>query len=146
MNNTFKNILLKLVQLPRRDQRWVLQQLNSQQREQFNALQGNSLLSDAYKFRNVSYSQQIPQIKQNTTLPKACLTLRQADPLFIAIILEQGQFTWEEQFLQSCAQNNPIKELLDTQVKDLKSATKSYLFQQWQNQLSFDDHLGTAHG
>lgn len=145
MNNAFKNILLKLARLSDRDQRWVLQQLNPQQRQQFNMLQGNSLLSDAYKFRNVSCTHPIPQIK-HTPLPEVCMTLRQAYPLYVAIILEQGQFNWEEPFLQTCAQKNQIQALLDNEVKDLKAATKIYLFQQWQKQLSFDDHLGTAHG
>lgn len=79
-------------------------------------------------------------------LPEACQKLLQEDPLYIAIILEQGQFSWEQPFLQTCAQKNRIKEQLNTQIKELKPATKLYVFQQWQTQLSFNDQLEATHG
>lgn len=145
MNNELKQILLRIAKLPRRDQQWVLKQLTAKQSAQFNKLQGHSLLSDARKFRKLSASP-TPMIKQETPLPEVCQHLHQEDPLYIAIILQQGQFSWEQQFLASCPQKQQINELVQNEVHALKPATKSLVFQQWQAQLSFQDHLETTHG
>lgn len=145
MNNEFKKIILNIAKLPRSDQKWVLNQLAPKQREQFKQLQGDSLLQDAYKFRHLPCPE-VPQITKETQLPDACQQLSQKDPLYIAIILEQGQFTWEQLFLQNCMQKNQITGHLHTSVKELKPATKSYVFQQWQANLSFQEQLETTHG
>ncbi|EHL30350.1 hypothetical protein [Legionella drancourtii] len=145
MNNELKQILLNLAKLPHTDQQWVLKQLTAKQNAQFNKLQGHSLLRDARKFRKLS-APQIPMLQQEIPLPEACQQLHQEDPLYIAIILQQGQFSWEQQFLATCPQKHPINELVQTEVKALKPATKSLVFQQWQAQLSFQDHLETIHG
>jgi hypothetical protein len=145
MNHEFKKILLNLARLPRSDQQWVLKQLTANQREQFSKLEGHSLLSNARKFRKLPCPS-LPHLKHEVQLPEACQQLRQTDPLYVAIILEQGQFSWEQQFLQTCAQKHKIREQLRTQVKELKPATKHVVFQQWQGELSFNDQLETAHG
>lgn len=145
MNNEFKKILLKLVKLSRTDQRWILNQLTPCQRAHFEQLQGTALLKDAYKFRHLTYSW--PTSTPDTpALPTVCQKLSQEEPLFIAIILEQGQFAWEEIFLHQCQHQVQIEEQYHTQVPQLKPATKYYVFQQWQQQLSFSEQLETAHG
>ena len=145
MNKEFKKILLNLANLGRADQQWVLKQLTQKQREQFKKLQGDVLLKEARKFRKLPCPQ-LPQIQQTIQLPEACAALRQEVPLYIAIILEQGQFNWEQTFINTCDQRDEIAEQLGTRVKDLKPATKSLVFQQWQTELSFEDQLRTTHG
>ena len=145
MNNELKQILLKLAKLPPRDQQWVLKQLNTQQSAQFIQLQGHSLLSAARKFRKLSAPPR-PKLQQATPLPQVAQQLHQKDPLYVAIILHQGQFSWEQQFLASSPEKQQINELLHTQVKALKPATKALVLQQWQAALSFQDHLETTHG
>lgn len=159
MNRQFKKILLNLVKLSRFDQRWVLNKLSPEQRERFNALQGDSLLLEARKFRDLSCNEvsrlglgptkvltpsQDSMLGQGPTYNREIL--RQEDPLFIAIIINQGQFEWEQEFLNTCEHKDQIKEHLDIDIHKIKLATKSYLFQQWQSQLDFQAQLETARG
>jgi hypothetical protein len=142
MNNEFKKILLSIAKLPRSDQQWLLKQLTTKQREQFTTLNGHSLLNNALKFRKLP----VPERLHEMHLPKVCNQLGLEDPLYIAIILEQGQFSWESLFLQTCVHQQQINEQLQFQVKKLKPATKNYLFQHWQEQLAFSDQLEISHG
>lgn len=154
MNKEFKKLLIKIARLPRSDQRWILKQLNPTQREQFKKLQGNSLLLDAYRFRSLSDSQ-LEKMDPDSPLPKSYQTLRKKDPLFIALILEQGQFSWADEFLKEIE----INEETYKQVKLIKPATKLFVYQQWQSELcdlkqpssekeekKFDEYLEIAHG
>ncbi|MDR3501311.1 MAG: hypothetical protein P4L79_01850 [Legionella sp.] len=143
MNNDLKRIVLNLAKLKPADQRWVLKQLTPIQREQFERVQGHALLKEADKFRHLPWPK-LPQ--KEVSLPEFCQRLSQEDPLYIAIILEQGQFSWEHMFLEACMQKQKIQEELTAQVHKLKSASKLYLFQQWQRQLSFSEQLEMPHG
>ena len=145
MNKEFKTLLLKIAALSLKDQNWVLSQLPPRQQEQFTRRQGVSLLSKARQFRKVPYTQliQMPQTKQ---LPDFCKELKQQPPLFIAIILEQGRFEWEQPFLHNTEQRDEIKQLIDKTVRFIKPATKAYTFKQWQTQLSFIEQLENING
>ncbi len=143
MNNELKKIVLNLAKLKPADQRWVLKQLTPIQREQFEQVQGHALLKEANKFRHLPCPKLAPK---EFTLPEFCQKLSQEDPLYIAIILEQGQFSWEHRFLETCMQKQKIQEELTSQVQKLKSASKLYLFQQWRKQLSFSEQLEVPHG
>lgn len=143
MNNELKRIVLNLAKLKSADQRWVLNQLTPTQREHFVSMKGHALLKEANKFRHLPCPQ--PIVKE-FSLPEFCQQLSQQDPLYIAIILEQGQFAWEPLFLETCMQKQKINEQLTTQVLQLKPAAKLYLFQQWQKQLSFSEQLEVPHG
>lgn len=144
MNHEFKKIVLNLAKLPRKDQLWVLKQLSFAQQEQFNQFNGHELLNKARKFRKLGMPEL--SLKKEPSLPAYCMQLRLEEPLFIAIILEQGAFAWEKNFLQSCLHQQQIIEQLERNVPTLKTATKSYLYQQWQQQLSFAEQLESVHG
>lgn len=142
--NKFKKILLQIATLSLADQKWILNQLPEQQQEQFSQLQGTTLLNQAQRFRHIDCT----EINQETTeyqLPALCHNLAQQDPLFIAIILEQGQFPWENQWLETHIQGEKIKGL-NHLVQSIKPATRLCAFRQWQTQLDFTDHLAVPHG
>ena len=142
MNKSFKTLLLKIAALPLKDQKWVLSQLSPKQQQQFAQWQGNSLLSKARKFRYLS----CPQIPEITQLPALCQDLATQPPLYIALILEQGEFIWEASFLQSHAQEEQIRQLKQEAICLMKPATKKALFKQWRSQLNFTDQLEGHHG
>jgi len=141
----FKKLLLKIAGLSLGDQKWVLKQLTQEQKKQFTFHQGYSLLSKARRFRKLPISQP-PQIQNMIQLPELCKELGQKEPIYIAIILEQGQFKWESDFLRTHEQNTKIKQLLDNVVGMIKPATKATAYRQWQTQLDFVDQLETLHG
>lgn len=145
MNSKLKRILLSVAKLPRSDRNWLLKQLSVAQLQQFKELDGYKLLKNARKFRKLP-DPQLPQCKESKQLPKMCQKLGEKDPFFIAIILEQGHFDWEHSFLETCLAKDKICDLRETQVTFLKPGVKSHIFQQWQTQFSFDEHLESAHG
>ncbi len=144
MNKDFKQLLLKIAALPLADQQWVLRQLTETQQKQFLLLQGHDLLLQARRFRKIP----CPEIAlvTPTSLPDLCDHLRQESSFYIALILDQGQFHWQEQFLRTHEDGEEIQKLMDNEISTLKSATKSSAFRQWQNRLSFEDQLEMEHG
>lgn len=143
MNKEFKQLLLKIAALPLRDQKWMLNQLTAEQQEQFKLMQGTDLLQQARRFRTIS----CPEVKPSSiNLPALCHSLKQEDPFYIALILEQGQFHWREQFLLSHEHGDEIQHLMNEKISALKSSTKLSAFKQWQSQLSFEDQLVMNHG
>lgn len=145
MNKEFKKLLLKIAGLPLADQRWVLSQLTPLQQEQFAQQQGNALLNKARRFRKLPYPQ-LPKSAATIKVPDLGEPLNQQPPLYIAIILEQGQFEWEHQFLHSNIQRDEITRLINEVVCLIKPATKSCTFTQWQTQLSFSEQLENING
>ncbi len=145
MNNEFKKLLLKIANLPLADQKWVLSQLTPKQQELFIRWQGLTLLNKARRFRKLPYPL-LPQVVDNPQLPELCQQLNQQAPLYIAIILEQGQFKWTQQFIESHEQSDEIKQLLHEVVCFIKPATKACTFKQWQHQLSFMEQLENING
>ncbi|MCL9682633.1 hypothetical protein [Legionella maioricensis] len=145
MNNEFKKLLLKIANLPLADQKWVLNQLTPKQLKQFTQWQGDSLLNKARRFRKLPCPQ-LPQISPSPPLPDLCKQLTQQSPLYIAIILEQGQFKWAQEFIESHEQREEIKQLIHEGVCFIKPATKKCTFKQWQDRLSFMEQLENIHG
>lgn len=141
MTNSFKRLLLKIAKLSRSDQAWILKQLKPEQKEQFKQLQGDKLLQSARRFSHLPETPDRLQTQQLNALPAFCHALSQHPALYIAMILKQGQFDWQHQFLASCEQN--IEELLQTNA--IKYATQLFVFKQWQTQLSFSEQLETSH-
>ncbi|MBL7479152.1 hypothetical protein [Legionella bononiensis] len=145
MNKELKKLLLKIAALPKSDQKWILNQLTANQQKQFELLEGNKLLAKARRFRTLAYEDSVT-VNPDLKLPALCHDLKHQDSLYIAIILDQGQFPWREQFIQSLNNGNEIQQIMNDQVKTLKPDTKSSVFRQWQNQLNFDDQLVMNYG
>jgi hypothetical protein len=145
MNKEFKSLLLKIATLSLTDQKWILNQLTSRQQELFTQWQGKSLLNKARRFRKLPYPQ-LPQRPESEQLPDLCQGLRTKTSLYVAIILEQGHFEWEQQFLHSNEQKDEIKQLMKEVVCCIKPATKVCTFKQWQSRLSFIDQLENING
>ncbi|KTD51316.1 hypothetical protein [Legionella quateirensis] len=145
MNKELKKLLLKIAALPRSDQKWILNQLTASQQKQFELLEGKKLLAKARRFRAFAYQDSV-KVTPELKLPALCDELKHQDSLYIAIILERGQFPWSEHFIQSLNNGSEIQHIMNDQVKTLKSDTRSHVFRQWQNQLNFDDQLVMNYG
>lgn len=145
MNNQFKKILLKIAALCQSDQQWILNQLTEKQQQQFELMKGTPLLTQAHRFRKLTHQESV-QVPQKSRLPALCHDLMEQDLLYIAIILEQGQFAWRDQFIESLQEGEAIHHLLNDQVKRIKADTKAHVFQHWQAQLEFDDQLVMHYG
>lgn len=145
MSNAFKRLLLRIAKLTRNDQKWLLAQLSPAQKQQFLTLKGDNLLDGARRFRSLS-AQSIPQIQTPKELPHFCQTLEKQPPLFVAILLEQGQFDWQDRFLAQSKQKKDIDQLVNTTLKTLKPETKQRVLTLWQKQLGFSEHLENMDG
>lgn len=146
MSNPLKQILLKMARLAKSDQRWIISKLSSIEAQRFKQEQGEQLLQDARRFRQLNVDLQ-PLISTNTPkTPPFQQRLAEYPRLYIAIVLEQGNYFWQEQFLTRFDQEGSIKHLLATEVKTLKLATRQVLFKQWENSLSFDEHVEAIDG
>jgi hypothetical protein len=146
MSNPLKQILLKMARLPKSDQRWIISKLSNVEAQRFKQEQGEQLLLDARRFRQLKLDLQ-PLISRNTqNIPPFQQRLAACPRLYIAIVLEQGNYLWQEQFLKDFDQDGSIKQLFATQVKPLKLATRQVLFKQWETSLSFDEHVEAIDG
>jgi hypothetical protein len=139
MNKTFKELLLQIASLPARDQKWLTQQLSSDHRQHFIKEQGALLFAHIAKIQE-------PQPEIYKKEPEFLQELDQQDPLYIALILEQGAFAWQEAFLSSSSQDEQIKQIQADGLKHLKPKSKELLFIHWQQQLDFQSHLELEHG
>lgn len=140
MNNAFKRLLLRIAKLTRADQKWLLSQLSPQHKQRFIRLKGHNLLDDARRFRGLSQDA-IPKIQKPKALPSFCDALELQPPLYVAIVLEQGQFDWADAFLAQSKQKNEIEHTVNTTLKTLKPETKQHILTLWQKQLDFNEHL-----
>lgn len=140
-----KPILLKIACLSRADQGWIIDKLSKTQSLLFNKVKGEQLLQSARRFRKLKYKDQ-PLLTAKPHLPSYCQRLAKHSPLYIALVLEQGQFSWEKEFLTSVDCAEPIKNAALTQLKQIKPVSKMAVFNHWQNSLTFAAHLETAHG
>lgn len=138
MHNEFKHMLLKIAALPLSDQRWMIKKLTAQQKRTFTQHKGTTLLWEARRFANLPVPNNQPVLPK---LPDLCTELKNLPPLLVAIILEQGQFSWAQAFIAEYPYSLPNEE-----VTRLKAATKLALFNQWQKKLSFADQLEVADG
>lgn len=142
-SNEFKPLLLKIAALAAKDQRWLLKQLTPQHKGLFDKHKGEQLLNEARRFIH------IPCPKPTTvscSLPSFAPELNAHPPLYVAILLEQGQFVWENEFLKGYFYQNEVSVLTTTTLRELKPATKAAVFAQWQKTLSFAEQLELDHG
>lgn len=121
MANSFKKLLLKIASLSLKDQKWLIHQLNAQQQALFEQHQGATLLAQARRFKSLTEPKE-------AVLPELGHQLAQYPAVYIAIILEQGAFPWQQLFIEH------YPELLPQKEHEVKSATKALLFQQWKSQ------------
>lgn len=136
MINSFKRILLAMAKLPRADQRWIIKQLSPTFRETFEKYDGFNTLQKARQFRSLA----IPEPCQKPVLPGYCERLAQKSPLYIAIVLEQGDYPWHDSFLLQYHIRHSIQSLLP-HVAHIKLAVKQALFNEWEEHLSFESYL-----
>lgn len=142
MNKQLKKLLVNIAQLRAKDQLWIINQLSCEQQHQFAQLQGPKLLQQAAKFKRLTAIPTHDTNQLDIILPEFCAELAQHEPLFIAIILEQGCFSWQALFTSQYQYTQPSPQLLQR----IKDATKAHTFQQWQQQLSFQEQLECEHG
>lgn len=142
MNKQLKQLLLTLAKMSTRDQRWIIEQLPPELQQRFIQLQGPDFLQQAAKFKSVAKMPTQDNGSLAAELPEFCEQLASNAPLFIAIILEQGCFSWQALFFKHY---DCIQATLQ-QLKSIKSATKAHLFNQWQQQFSFEELMGDEHG
>lgn len=152
MDKNFKELLVKIARLPRADQRWILRQLSDDQLSTFNQNQGMELLEEAQRFRNLKTKNLLtlmnnPQtLDEKDPLPLFCEQLAKKNPLYAAVVIEQGGYPWESIFLQKFDSDGLIKKSLENQVPDLKALVKNTLFKEWEQSLSFENHLENENG
>lgn len=145
MNKTFKEILWNIAKLTPKHQAWLLAQLSPQYKQQFKQWQGYSLLEQAQKFRKLPCPE-LPQVAVASVLPVAAKKLNQHGALYVAIILEQGQFSWESLFLATNRRAQEIEQLTNSILPQIKATTKNEVFKLWQTQLGFADQLESSNG
>lgn len=148
MVNQLKHLLLRLAQLPHVDQRWVLQQLPAAQLTTLNKYDGLRLLKSAQRFKKVRINNLPSQqtALPNTPLPGYCEELASKSPLYVAIVLTQGDYTWQTLFLERFDTSGLIRDAIERQVPDLKIIIKETLWQEWENSLSFAYLMESVHG
>ena len=144
MIKRLKHILVSIAHLPSSDQRWIIRQLTPDQLTTLDQWQGLTLLQDAQRFRSLKPKRF--DMAPPAPLPAYCEYLATQSPLYIAIILEQGLFSWRTIFLKRFDTNGIIQSLLDNQVVDIKPSVKQALLTEWGHSLSFEMHLESAHG
>ncbi|MBA2709673.1 MAG: hypothetical protein H0U57_03650 [Tatlockia sp.] len=139
-----KEILLKIGRLPKADQRWILSKLSASQKNQFCEMQGEQLLAKAHRFRSLkSKRASLPNLP--IIAPPHMHALAAFCPLYVAILLEQGQFSWRQQFLDLFDKENKIKNLDNSdELNQLSKATKQVLLKLWEK--PFADYLEINHG
>lgn len=134
MNNELKHILLKLARLPWRDQRWILRKLSKVQKKTFLHHEGKQLLIQARRFRTMKFS------IHTTPLPDYSQDLAHHHPLYIAIILEHGNFPWKQQFLTNFDKEKQIDNHFET-LEKISLASQKIVFNLWKSKRSFEEHL-----
>lgn len=144
MDNYLKKILLKIARLPRADQTWIIRQLNAEQLACFKNKHGDNLLTMAGRFKLIK---SIPETQVATpVLPAECSTLGHQPSLYTAIILDQGQFSWQEQFLEQHDLSKAIQQALTDQVSSIKPLVKKAVFEEWHLANRFEALLENHHG
>lgn len=128
-----------------KDQKWILKQLKPEQQSTFQQHQGYFLLNQAQRFGRIFSSRKSMNVTFEAE-PALYATLNSYEPLFIAIILEQGRFSWQDHFLQTSEHSQQITQLMNAEVLALKPSTKSCLFRQWQANLNFQEQLEYPNG
>lgn len=152
MTSRLKQILLKMVRISSSDQRWILRQLTDEQLAKFKRYNGSDILESAKRFRSMDIKNLGLPTAVRTALPACCTQLATKAPLYTAIILEQGSYPWQSDFLKEFESQNQISDMLQTRVPDIKEAVKQALYSEWENTSHmynlqpFEDYLENVHG
>lgn len=149
MNNPFNHLLTRLTKLPPADQRWIWKQLSTEQRRSFKKNKGIIQLQAALGGlpSDRSSLKPIPDVPQ--ALPTYCAALAIKDPLYIAIVLEQGSYPWQTQFLTEFDSEGEISRLLSKDVFNIKFLVRQALFKEWESScfhLDFEQFLEEPNG
>lgn len=136
-----------MARLPSADQRWILRRLSKTEHQTLKRWNGLTLLRDAQRFRALKINDlHLPPAPTPTILPACCLELAAKTPLYAAIIIEQGNYSWAAQFLDECDPGGAIQAALENQVQDLKPIVKQAVCNEWEQSISFVSLLDDAHG
>lgn len=146
MTRRFKAILLSIARLSVSDQRWILKRIPQHLQAKFEQLDGPQQLQQARRFRTLAISGPSEFIPPVPSLPEGCDWLAEQDPLYIAAILEQGKFTWMNDFLKKYDEDKQILMSLNHDIKQIKPMTKQMLFMMWKKNLSFEHYLEGCDG
>lgn len=140
MTKSLKPILLQIAQLPSKDQRWILHKLSDSQRNILKKWDGLNFLKNALntKASDLKIAQEL--------LPDYCRELMTKPPLYAAIVLEQGAYSWAPLFLEQFDTKLLLRTLTDNKVPDIKPSVKRAIFNEWMASLSFESHLDAHHG
>lgn len=131
MTNQLKQIMLKMVRLSATDQRWILRQLPDEQLARLKNHQGLDLLDSAQRFRKLNVTNLALPATIPKPLPLYCAQLAMKAPLYIAIILEQGDYPWQSLFLQQFDSEKRIAAMLENRVPDIKLSVRQALYEHW---------------
>lgn len=146
MINQLKPLLLQIARLPSVDQHWIMRQLSKAELNTFKQYNGLKQLQEARRFRTLKPNDVCLPIQKATLLPDVCQQLALKPPLYAAIILEQGSYSWRTLFLDQFDADGTIQSLLENQVMDVKSVVKQAVFNEWEQSVSFESLLDEAHG
>ncbi|WP_133138402.1 hypothetical protein [Legionella genomosp. 1] len=116
--NNLQDIVSAIGKLALRDQRWILRKLPETKRKQ---------LDNRSESHKAPFSNNI--IDNN--LPGFCRSLAAKDPLYIAIILEEGRFIWKEQFLNEFNLLERI-DSIETSLANISQTSKSLVYAEWE--------------
>lgn len=141
MTNQFKRMLLKMARLSKRDQSWILRQLSDHEKSLLDSHEGISLLQTAQRFRIINAIP--PEASQDETdnLPDFCQQLASKPALYTAIVIYEGEYDWQSDFLQTFDIAGDIRRALDNQVTDIKPAVRACLHIDWERRHSFASYL-----
>ena len=144
MMTDLKHILFHIARLPAVDQRWILRQLSNTERNTFNHYHGLKHLQEAQRFRLLKTCDL--SMAPSEPLPAYCQTLTLKPSLYIAIIIEQGNYPWASAFLEQYDKDGTIQSLLNHQVVMIKPTVKHAVFCEWEQTHGFEQLLDGMHG
>jgi|GEM_PF-5626776 len=145
--NMMKKLLLKIAQLPKKHQLWIINQLPDDLRKKFTSQRGSDLLQEAKVFNKLKGALPKPPLNNlSDNLPLIAQQLTDTSTLFTAIILHEGQFNWTEPFLNQHARQQQIRQFLSNNIPDIKEKTRKLVFQTWAKNQLFEELLEVSHG
>ncbi|RAP36955.1 hypothetical protein B1207_05865 [Legionella quinlivanii] len=117
--NNLQDIVSAIGKLALRDQRWILSKLPEAKKKQLDNMSENQKAA-------------VSNTMIEDDLPGFCRSLATKDPLYIAIILEEGQFIWKEQFLNEFNLLDRINSI-ETSLANISNTSKSLVYAEWEN-------------
>jgi hypothetical protein len=142
MTKQLHHLLTRITLLPPTDQRWIWKQLSSKQRISLKKYNGITQLREALG----GLPLESPHLKRDSeipaSLPAFCTTLAMKEPLYTAIVIEQGKYPWQTLFLTQFDSQGEIRRLLHEEVLTMKRLVKQAIFKEWESSLTLDfEHL-----